>query len=175
MNSSTDRFTIGVDFGTLSGRAVIVRVRDGAELGSATFDYPNAVIDQTLPSSGAKLPPEWALQDPQDYLEVFKHTIPEALRNSNVDARDVIGIGIDFTACTVLPVKRDGTPLSSLAEFKNNPHAYVKLWKHHVRRGYRVTVAKSPVNGCSPKPCKCSRKPPRSTVPPTVCSKRQTG
>lgn len=131
MNSSIDRFTIGVDFGTLSGRAVIVRVRDGAELGSATFDYPNAVMDQTLPSSGAKLAPEWALQDPQDYLEVFKHTIPEALRNSGVDAQDVIGIGIDFTACTILPVKADGTPLSKLEQFKNNPHAYVKLWKHH--------------------------------------------
>jgi L-ribulokinase len=131
MNPSTDRFTIGVDFGTLSGRAVIVRVRDGAELGSAVFDYPHAVMDQTLSASGAKLPPEWALQDPQDYLEVFKHTIPEALRNSGVDARDVIGIGIDFTACTVLPVKADGTPLSKLEEFKNNPHAYVKLWKHH--------------------------------------------
>ncbi len=131
MNSSIDRFTIGVDFGTLSGRAVIVRVRDGAELGSAIFDYPNAVMDQTLSSSGAKLPPEWALQDPQDYLEVFKHTIPEALRNSGVDAQDVIGIGIDFTACTILPVKADGTPLSKLEQFKINPHAYVKLWKHH--------------------------------------------
>jgi L-ribulokinase len=131
MNPSTDRFTIGVDFGTLSGRAVIVRVRDGAELGSAVFDYPHAVMDQTLPSSGVKLPPEWALQDPQDYLEVFKHTIPEALRISGVGAKDVIGIGIDFTACTILPVKADGTPLSKLEEFKNNPHAYVKLWKHH--------------------------------------------
>ena len=129
--NSTDRFTIGVDFGTLSGRAVIVRVRDGAELGGATFDYPNGVIDQTLPSSGAKLPPEWALQDPQDYLEVFRQTIPEALRNSGVDAKDIIGIGIDFTACTILPVRADGTPLCRLEEFKNNPHAYVKLWKHH--------------------------------------------
>ncbi len=128
---SPERFTIGVDFGTLSGRAVVVRVRDGAELGSAVFDYPHAVMDQTLPATGAKLPPEWALQDPQDYLEVFKHTIPEALRNSGVDARDIVGIGIDFTACTILPVKVDGTPLSFLETYKNRPHAYVKLWKHH--------------------------------------------
>ncbi len=130
-DSSQERLTIGVDFGTLSGRAVVVRVRDGAELGSAVFDYPHAVIDQTLPATLAKLPPEWALQDPQDYLEVFKHTIPEALRNSGVDARDIVGIGIDFTACTILPVKADGTPLSFLETYKNRPHAYVKLWKHH--------------------------------------------
>jgi L-ribulokinase len=130
MNSS-EGYTIGVDFGTLSGRAVVVRVSDGTELGSAVFDYPHAVMDDTLSASGAKLPPEWALQDPQDYLEVFKHTIPEAIQNSGIDARDVIGIGIDFTACTVLPIKADGTPLCFLEEHRNNPHAYVKLWKHH--------------------------------------------
>jgi L-ribulokinase len=129
MNS--ERFTIGVDFGTLSGRAVVVRVSDGAELGNAVFDYPHGVMDDSLFSSGAKLPPEWALQDPQDYLEVFKHTIPEAVKNAGIDARDVVGIGIDFTACTVLPIKADGTPLCFLEEYRNNPHAYVKLWKHH--------------------------------------------
>lgn len=126
-----ERYTIGVDFGTLSGRAVVVRVSDGAELGNAVFDYPHGVMDDTLFSSGAKLPPEWALQDPGDYLEVFKHTITEAVKNAGIDARDVIGIGIDFTACTVLPVNADGTPLCFLEEHRNNPHAYVKLWKHH--------------------------------------------
>ena len=126
-----ESFTIGVDFGTLSGRAVVVRVSDGTELGSAVFDYPNTVMDQTLNSSGATLPPEWALQDPQDYLEVLKHAVPEAIKNSGVEARDIIGIGIDFTACTVLPVKKDGMPLCFLPEHRNNPHAYVKLWKHH--------------------------------------------
>ena len=132
VNSSTrDKYTIGVDFGTLSGRALVVRVRDGAELGQASFDYPHAVIGHTLPASGATLPPEWALQDPQDYLEVFKHTVPEAVHKSGIDPRDVIGIAVDFTACTVLPVKADGTPLCFLEAHKNQPHAYVKLWKHH--------------------------------------------
>jgi L-ribulokinase len=131
MNPAPEQFTIGVDFGTLSGRAVVVRVRDGAELGSAVYDYPHAVIDQTLPASGAKLPPEWALQDPQDYLGVFQNAVPEAVRQSGVNAKHIVGIGIDFTACTILPVKADGTPLSFLEGFKNRPHAYVKLWKHH--------------------------------------------
>ena len=131
MKNLEQQYTIGIDYGTLSGRAVVVRVSDGAEVGSAVFDYPNAVMDQTLHSSGATLPPEWALQDPNDYLEVLKHAVPEAIKNSGVDTRDIVGIGIDFTACTVLPVKKDGTPLCFLPEHRNNPHAYVKLWKHH--------------------------------------------
>ena len=126
-----EQCTVGVDFGTLSGRALVVRVRDGAELGSAVFDYPHGVIDQMLPASGAKLPPEWALQDPTDYLGVFKNAIPEALQQSGVSPEDIVGIGIDFTACTVLPTTTDGTPLCTLEAYRNRPHAYVKLWKHH--------------------------------------------
>ena len=68
---------------------------------------------------------------PNDYLEVFKHAIPAVLKESGVDPADVIGIGIDFTACTMLPAKADGTPLCFLPECRNRPHAWVKLWKHH--------------------------------------------
>ena len=92
MKNLEQKYTIGIDYGTLSGRAVVVRVSDGAEVGSAVFDYPNAVMDQTLHSSGAILPPEWALQDPNDYLEVLKHAVPEAIKNSGVDARNIVGI-----------------------------------------------------------------------------------
>ncbi|MEY4349329.1 MAG: putative L-ribulokinase [Actinomycetota bacterium] len=127
----TDQFTIGVDYGTLSGRAVVVRVSDGTELGSAVFEYPNAVMDQKLNSSGAALPPEWALQDANDYIEVLRHAVPDAIKNAGIDASQVIGIATDFTACTILPVTQDGTPFSNLPEYANRPHAYVKLWKHH--------------------------------------------
>jgi L-ribulokinase len=127
----TDQFTIGVDYGTLSGRAVVVRVSDGTELGSAVFEYPNAVMDQKLNSSGAALPPEWALQNANDYVEVLKHAVPNAIKNAGIDASQVIGIATDFTACTILPVTQDGTPFSNLPEYANRPHAYVKLWKHH--------------------------------------------
>jgi L-ribulokinase len=126
-----DKYVIGVDYGTLSGRALIVRVSDGKEMGSAVFDYPNAVMDRVLNSSGKALGPDWALQDPNDYVEVLKHAVPEALKLSGVSAADVVGIATDFTACTMIPVLEDGTPLSQLPEFKDNPHAYVKLWKHH--------------------------------------------
>jgi L-ribulokinase len=124
-------YTIGIDFGTLSGRALLVDTRDGAEVATAVFNYPNGVIDHTLPGTGKRLPPEWALQDPLDYLEVIKQTVPSVLRQSGVTADEVIGIGIDFTACTMMPVKADGTPLRALPEWAGHPHAWVKLWKHH--------------------------------------------
>ncbi|MFM6941240.1 MAG: ribulokinase [Candidatus Planktophila sp.] len=126
-----DKYVIGVDYGTLSGRALVVRVADGAELGSAVFEYPNAVMDRVLNATGAPLGPDWALQDPNDYVEVLKRAVPEAIKAAGIDATQVVGIATDFTACTMIPVLEDGTPLSQLDEYKSNPHAYVKLWKHH--------------------------------------------
>jgi L-ribulokinase len=126
-----EKYLIGVDYGTLSGRALVVRASDGCEMGSAVFEYPNAVMDRVLNSSGAALEPDWALQDPNDYVEVLKHAVPDALRLSGIEPSDVVGIATDFTACTMIPVLEDGTPLSLLSEFRDNPHAYVKLWKHH--------------------------------------------
>ena len=136
----SSKYTIGVDYGTLSGRAVVVDVADGTELASAVFEYPNAVMDQVLNRTGEKLPPEWALQDPNDYVEVLKHAVPEAVRVSGIDPKDVIGIATDFTACTMVPVKIDGTPLNQVAGFETNKHAYVKLWKHHAAQPHADRV-----------------------------------
>lgn len=124
-------YTIGIDFGTLSGRAVLVDTRDGSEVATAVYDYPQGVIDQYLPTSKKPLPYDWALQDPLDYIEVVKKTIPAVLKESGVNPDEVVGIGIDFTACTMMPTKADGTPLRAMDEWKDNPHAWVKLWKHH--------------------------------------------
>jgi L-ribulokinase len=125
------KYSIGVDFGTESGRAVLVDVSNGREVATAVYPYSNAVIDESLPDGGPRLEPDWALQDPQDYIRTFKSTIPTVLKESGVDPADVIGIGIDFTACTMLPVKADGTPLCDLPVYRSRPHAWVKLWKHH--------------------------------------------
>lgn len=125
------KYTIGVDFGTQSGRAVLVEVGTGKEVATAVKKYTHGVMDEYLPDGITQLEPDWALQHPQDYLEVLAETISELLKDSNVNAEDVIGIGIDFTACTVLPVDEEGTPLCMYDEYKSNPHAYVKLWKHH--------------------------------------------
>ena len=62
---------------------------------------------------------------------MLANTIPAVLKEADIDPADVIGVGTDFTACTLLPVKSDGTPLCFLPEYADNPHAYVKLWKHH--------------------------------------------
>jgi L-ribulokinase len=125
------RYVVGVDFGTLSGRALVVRVADGAELGTAVHAYRHGVIDGALPSSGRTLPPDWALQDPEDYREVLRHAVPAAVAAAGVDPALVIGVGTDFTACTVLPTLADGTPLCELADHRDRPHAYPKLWRHH--------------------------------------------
>jgi L-ribulokinase len=125
------KYTIGVDFGTESGRSVLVDVADGRELATAVYHYANGVIDEKLPGSNVRLDPDWALQDPDDYIETFKQTIPAVLAQSGVDPADVIGIGIDFTACTMMPTRADGTPLCNLPAWRANPHAWVKLWKHH--------------------------------------------
>lgn len=126
---------VGIDYGTLSGRAVVVRVSDGAELGTGVHAYSHAVLESNLPGSDKPLPPDWALQVPADYVDVLKQAVPEALRNAGVDPSDIIGVGTDFTACTFLPVTADGTPLSELPAFVNRPHAYTKLWKHHAAQG----------------------------------------
>lgn len=125
------KYTIGVDFGTESGRAVLVDVANGKEIATAVYPYLHGVIDEKLPDTEIKLELDWALQDPQDYVRVFKITIPAVLKESGVNPADVIGLGIDFTACTMLPTKANGTPLCDLPEFRKNPHAWVKLWKHH--------------------------------------------
>ena len=126
-------YVIGVDFGTESGRAVVIDTADGRELGSSVYPYSNGVIDETLPApdDDVRLAPEWALQDPDDYLRTFSQAVPAAIAAAGVDAADVIGVGVDFTACTMLPTKADGTPLAALPQFRRNPHAWVKLWKHH--------------------------------------------
>ncbi len=122
---------VGVDFGTLSGRAVVVRVSDGAELGSAVHEYKHGVIERALPASGERLPPQWALQDPEDYLDVLRDAVPAAIADAGIEAHTVVGIATDFTASTPLPVLADGTPLCKVPGFTTRPHAYVKLWKHH--------------------------------------------
>ena len=130
---SAERYAVGIDFGTESGRAVLVSCADGREAGATTYPYRNGVIDERLPppDDEVALEPDWALQDPEDYLRTFQETVPALLAETGVDPADVIGVGIDFTACTMLPTLADGTPLCVLDDLRAEPHAWVKLWKHH--------------------------------------------
>ena len=136
-----DKYTIGLDFGTLSCRGIIAAVADGAQIASAQFVYPHGIMDTTLPC-GTILPPGWALQHPQDYLDALHCVLPELMRSSGLNPEQVIGIGVDFTSCTMLPVTNDGTPLCFLKAHEQEPHAYVKLWKHHAAQSQadRITA-----------------------------------
>jgi L-ribulokinase len=125
------RYAIGVDYGTESGRALLVDIATGEEVASHVTLYPHGVMDERLPDGGPKLEPDWALQHPGDYLEVLTRSVPEVIRQSGVSADSIIGIGIDFTACTMMPLNAAGIPLCLLDEWKGNPHSWVKLWKHH--------------------------------------------
>ena len=126
------RYVLGIDFGTLSGRALLVNAGTGEEVAWADHNYKNAVIEESLPGIKKRLKPLTALQDPADYIEVLRKAVPRVMRLAKAKPEQVLGIGVDFTSCTMLPVRlSDGTPLCSLKKWRNNPHAWVKLWKHH--------------------------------------------
>ena len=129
------KYSIGVDFGSLSARALVAEIGTGRELGCASMDYPHAVMSRALPD-GTPLKPDWALQHPQDYLDCLRQTVAEALRQSGVKPADVVGLGLDFTSNTMLPIDADGEPLCFRPEFSSVPHAWVMLWKHHAAQKY---------------------------------------
>jgi len=130
------RAVIGVDFGTLSARAVVVRVADGEPLGTGVSAYAHGVMSDVFAPTGEALPPDWALQVPSDYTAALTAAVRDALGDAGIDAANVIAIGTDFTACTVLPTLRDGTPLCEVPDLADRPHAYVKLWKHHAAQAH---------------------------------------
>ncbi len=126
------KFALGIDFGTESARALLVNAADGSEVATAVYEYSSGVITEALPDGGTQLPAhDWALQDPEDYLRALEQTVPACLKEAGIDGDQVIGIGTDFTACTMLPTLADGTPLCMTDAFRAEPNAWVKLWKHH--------------------------------------------
>lgn len=131
------KYTIGIDFGTLSARAVVVDVSNGAEVGACEMDYPHGVISDRLvfDDSIIKMPRSWALQDGQDYIDALFTVVPGAVNmaveKNGISIDDIIAIGSDFTSCTVIPADKKGMPISSYPKYRGNLHSYVKLWKHH--------------------------------------------
>jgi len=126
-----NKHVIGIDFGSESGRVVILDAKDGTMVGSHTTKYEHGIMDEVLLPAGVPLNPEWALQQPMDYIKVLTESVPKAIQSAGIIPESIIGIGIDFTSATVLPVDNDLVPLCWNEDYKNEPHAYVKLWKHH--------------------------------------------
>jgi len=123
-------YAVGVDFGTESGRVLVLDTRTGEELAVAVVPYRSAVIDRALPG-GEPLGDDWALQDPDDWMTVLEAGIPQALGDAGIRGDAVAGLGVDVTSCTVLPVTAQGEPLCRIAGVRDRPHAWPKLWKHH--------------------------------------------
>ncbi len=136
MSSRQAPLALGIDYGTLSGRVLVLDLDTGAELATVDVPYTYGAIEETLPGSHVRLEPDWALQHPLDYVAVVERGIPQALALAGADSARVIGIGIDFTACTVLPTTADGTPLCLQEEWRARPHAWPKLWKHHAAQAH---------------------------------------
>ncbi len=124
------KYVIGIDYGTLSARSVLVDTADGRALASSEYVYPHAVMNER-DICGGEPSSTTALAHPDDYIEALTKTVSGVLLDSGVSAENVIGLCIDATSCTVLPHLSDGTPLSSLPKFSRDPNAYIKLWKHH--------------------------------------------
>jgi L-ribulokinase len=127
----TTQCSIGVDFGTESGRVLVLDLVTGKELATDVVGYPSRVIDRELPVTGEPLGPDWALQDPVDWVAVIELGVPVALAKAGIDPSQVVGLGVDFTSCTVLPADATGMPLCQRAQWRSHPHAWPKLWKHH--------------------------------------------
>jgi len=125
------KYVIGVDFGTLSARAIMVDVCTGEERASCEYRYPRGIFDETLPGSTVRLKPLSALQDPSDYSEGLVWLLREVLQISGVEPQAVVGIGLDATASTMLPVNERYVPLCHDETFRGNPHSWIKMWKHH--------------------------------------------
>jgi len=124
------KYAIGLDYGTQSGRAVLVNAENGEVVAQSVKMYAHGVMDKQLPD-GTRLPLDWALEHPADYIDVLETVIPEVVKSSGVAKEDIIGIGVDVTASTFLPVDQEGVPLCLKPEYEKEPHAWMKLWKHH--------------------------------------------
>lgn len=129
MRDSSQVF-LGLDFGTESVRALLVNAA-GDELASAVISYEHGQIVDHLPGRSQPLPPAFALQHPLDWIEAAARATVTAKRKAKIEPAMIVGIGVDFTSCTMLPTSADGTPLCLLTEFANEPLAWPKLWKHH--------------------------------------------
>ena len=133
------QYSIGLDFGTLSVRGVLVDIDTGEIAAKATFAYPHGVMKQ-LPD-GKELPEESAYAHPADYMEGLQRVVAELISGNPT----VVSIGIDATSCSVIPLTAGGSPLCFKSEFADREHAYIKLWKHHAATGQAArlfTVAK---------------------------------
>ena len=148
----SDRYVLGLDFGTLSVRAAVINTADGSTLGEKVSEYATPIMDRALVTTGEPLPADFALQVPGDYLVSMTEAVRGALADSGVDPSAIVGIGLDCTSATVVLTDEAGVPMCEREEFAGEPQAYLKLWKHHGATAQArriVDVARVPRGGCT--------------------------
>ncbi len=134
------KYVLCFDFGTLSCRGVLIDLADGSLKATAEHSYKDGVIAGTMKHKRISLEKEWFLQNPDDWVESMSIVSKTMIREAGISPEDVIGVGTDFTSCTLLPVKKDGTPLCKLEKFRDIPNAWPKLWKHHGAQHYAEQI-----------------------------------
>jgi L-ribulokinase len=125
------RYTIGIDYGTESGRVLIANVTSGEIKETHVIPYRHGVMTEFIPGQSEPIPKGSALQHPKDYLDVLEQGIPCAIEKAGILPEQIIGLGIDFTSSTLLPADKELTPLCFHAAYQDSRHSWVKLWKHH--------------------------------------------
>lgn len=122
-------YSIGIDYGTASGRVILVNTSDGKIVSSYEETYQHGTIAEEL--GGETLPHNYFLQHAGDYHHVLENGVKHVLEESQINKDEVVGIGVDFTSCTVVFLDENFRPLHMNEDLSHHPHAYVKLWKHH--------------------------------------------
>ena len=138
------KYAIGLDFGTNSCRSLIVNVADGRELATYVYKYPSGEAGIIIDPNN----PNLARQNPADYLEAIEVTIIKAIQKAiesvpGFSATDVIGIGVDTTGSSPMPVDAEGNPLCFQEKYKNNPAAMVWLWKDHTGHAEALKITET--------------------------------
>jgi len=141
------KFAIGVDYGTNSVRALVVDIADGSEVATAVFDYPSGEEGILLDPQD----PNLARQNPADYIEGFVHSVSNAVKKAaeadGFQPSNVVGIGIDTTGSTPIPVNKQGVALAQLDQFKDNLAAHAWLWKDHTSYAEANEITKAAAEG----------------------------
>lgn len=143
------KYSIGIDYGSLCCRAVLADTSNGALAAVSEYVYPHGVIEEKLPD-GTVLPPLWALQDPRDYEAALYAVIQGLLKDSGVSPEDIVAVGLDSTASTVIPVDGKLRPLCMDKKFSKEPHAWPKMWKHHAAENEAEELTKAAVSARLP-------------------------
>ena len=143
------KYSIGIDYGSLCCRAVLADTSTGALAAVSEYVYPHGVIEKKLPD-GTVLPPLWALQDPCDYEAALYAVIKGLLKDSKVAPKDIVAVGVDSTASTVIPVDGKLRPLCMDKKFSKEPHAWPKMWKHHAAENEAEELTKAAVSARLP-------------------------